>query len=159
YNISSEPADNPPAVVTRAAMPLAFYEACTMGCARCGRACAFDRLDVQYTQWLQRRYAIGMRRTASGKLRLGDGCVPVAGAGNPAAIGDCTTAPTWQLDGRGTLRSSTGLCLEVIVTGEIIAGMCGNGGPGGRFFLDDEGHLWSSTAPAPQDDMALAHLY
>ena len=158
YNTASEPVNNPPAVFDRTARPLAFYEACTLGCAPCGRACAFDRLNSD-TLWLQRRYAIGMRRAASGKLRLGGGCVTLTGAGDEAAIGDCTGAPTWELDGHGTLRASSGLCLEAIPTGEIIAGACGAGGPGGRFFLDDDGHLWSGIVPAPQDDMALAHLY
>jgi len=161
YNIASEPVNIPPVVFDHVARPLAFYEACTLGCAPCGRACTFDRLAPAHTNWLQHRYAIGLRRAARGQLRLGGGCVTVTGAGDEAAIDDCTGAPTWTLDGHGTLRASTGLCLEATATGAIVASTCdpgGPGGPGGRFFLDDDGHLWSGLVPVPQDDMALAHL-
>jgi LmbE family N-acetylglucosaminyl deacetylase len=158
-NTSSEPANNDPALFERGAEILASYAACAQGCAPCGSACAIDQLDDERTGWLERRYPIGMRRTADGQLRLGDGCITATTAGGNAAIGDCATAPTWHLDVHGTLRSSTDLCLRVIFTGEIVAASCGDAGAGGRFFLDDEGHLWSGVVPAPAADMALAHLY
>lgn len=158
YAIASEPANNGP-ILARSARALAYYEACATGCAPCGEACAIDRIKPVHLAWLAHRYAIGMRRTADGTLGLGDGCITAPSAGDSAAIGDCAAAPTWQLGDHGTLHSSAGVCLEVIATGEIIASTCDDTTPGGRFFLDDEGHLWSGVVPAPEDDMALAHLY
>jgi LmbE family N-acetylglucosaminyl deacetylase len=157
YDLEHEPANKGP-ILARSLGVLAYYEACATGCAPCGEACAVDRIAPSHLTWIGRRYAIGMRRAVAGKLRLGGGCVTAASAGGNAAIGACATAPTWQLDDRGALRSSTDLCLEVIFTGEIITGACGNAGPGARFFLDDEGHLWSGVVPAPEDDMTFAHL-
>jgi LmbE family N-acetylglucosaminyl deacetylase len=158
YNIDGEPANSDPTLFDRDVGALARYEACAARCAACGSACPIERIDVQHLAWLQRRYAVGMRRTAAGVLRIDDGCVGVTAAGANASIGDCATAPTWQLDEHGTLRASSGLCLAAILTGEIIAATCGNSGPGGRFFLDDDGHLWSGIVPAPQPDMSFAHL-
>src|SRR6185295_1079634 len=63
----------------------------------------------------------------------------------------------WQIDG-GALRSG-GLCLTTNFVGEIVGASCGGLGPGGRFFLDDEGHLWSGVASQPAGDAALAHLF
>jgi hypothetical protein len=103
-----------------------------------------------------------MQHPADGALRFAEGCVAASAAGANASIVDCATAPTWHLDNDGTLRTTTGLCLDAILTGEIVAAPCaaaGTGlGPGGRFFLDDDGHLWSGVVPAPQADMAFAHL-
>jgi hypothetical protein len=55
--------------------------------------------------------------------------------------------------------SSTGLCLEARATGEVVAEPCGALGAGGRFFLDDEGHLWSGVVPPPEGSVGRAHLY
>jgi len=159
YNISDEPANMSPALFARSADILGRYEACTRGCAPCGEACAIPTLDKVHRDLLHRRYAIGMRTRASGLLRLGDGCMDVTSAGDTAMISDCATVPTWQLDEHGTLRSSTGLCLRALATGEVIGDTCGVDDPGGRFFLDDDGHLWTGVVPAAQRDMALAHLY
>ena len=158
YPITGEPANNS-LVVADSLDAFAHYDACASDCGRCGAACLTDRLEAGYVDMLQRHYAIGMRRAASGELHLGDGCVTVTSVGEPAAVGDCASAPPWQLDDRGELRSSTGLCLQVMVTGEVLAVECGGRGPGERFFLDEEGHLWSGIVPAPEDDMATAHLY
>jgi LmbE family N-acetylglucosaminyl deacetylase len=157
YNIEDEPENKGPALFARSAGTLAHYEACATGCAPCGQTCAIEPA-APHAIWLARRYAIGMRRAAEGKLRLGDGCITVTGSGD-AAIGDCASAPTWQIGDRGTLRASTGPCLEALPTGEIIASTCTSSDPGGRFFLDDEGHLWSGIVPAPEGNMDFAHLY
>lgn len=158
YDVASEPANTDPALFDRELEVLGHYEACARGCAPCGQACTIDQIDDVHTRWLERRYAIGMRTAADGQLRLGDGCLTATTAGGDAAISACAGAPTWHLDGHGRLRASTGLCLQVMFGGEIIAGSCRELGPGGRFFLDDEGRLWSGAVPAPADDMALAHL-
>jgi hypothetical protein len=157
-NIASEPANASPDVVARGTDLLARYAACTTGCGRCGEPCPIDRLPAAQLEWIARSYPIGMRRTADGLLRFADGCVTVNAAGDNAAIVDCATAPTWHLADDGTLRASSGLCLDAIFTGEILAGPCTGAGPGGRFFLDTDGHLWSGIVPAPQADMAFAHL-
>src|SRR5262249_2800841 len=57
------------------------------------------------------------------------------------------------------LRSADGPCLTVDATGEIVARACGALGAGGRFFLDDEGHLWSGVVPPPLTTMEHAELY
>jgi hypothetical protein len=87
------------------------------------------------------------------------GCVAAPRAGDPAAIVDCAVAPSWQLDDAGALRSTDGPCLTVDATGEIVARACGALGAGGRFFLDDEGHLWSGVVPPPLTTMNHAELY
>jgi len=156
-NTENEPVNNDQ-LLDRSLDALAHYAACATGCAPCGQVCAIDQIDESDLTWLRRRYAIGMRRSASGKLRIGNGCVNVTGSGSDASAGDCARAPTWQLDDHGALRSSSDLCLQVISTGEIIAGTCGIGGAGARFFLDDEGHLWSGAIPEPAAEMQIAHL-
>jgi hypothetical protein len=158
-NISAEPANADPAVHDRSAGILARYAACATGCAPCGSACTVDQLDPIQLGWLDRRYVTEMQRTADGVLRLATSCIVLATAGVNPSFGDCATAPTWQLDAHGTLRTTPNLCLEVVfLTREIVGNTCGDAGPGGRFFLDTEGHLWSGLVPAPQDHMELAHL-
>jgi LmbE family N-acetylglucosaminyl deacetylase len=158
YNISSEPPNADPALFERSAQAFTRYLACATGCAPCGDACPIDAISASHAAWLLRRYAIGIRGSGDGALQLGDRCVIATAPGN-AVLGDCASATSWQLDSHGALRSAGGLCLEAFLTGEIIANTCRDAGPGGRFFLDDEGHLWSGVVPAQTDDMALAHLY
>jgi LmbE family N-acetylglucosaminyl deacetylase len=159
-NTASEPANTDPALYPRSADLLLRYDACATGCGRCGDACAADQLDADQSTWLARRYAIDVRRTGNGTLQQGTGCIIATAAGTNAVIGDCAAAPAWQLDAQGTLRTAGNLCLQVFLTGEITVAACGaDPGLAGRFFLDDDGHLWSGVVPAAQDDMALAHLY
>jgi len=159
YDIEDEPVNAAPALYDRALDALARYHACADRCAPCGQACPADRVHAGERGWLQRRYAIGMRRRAAGQLRSGDGCVAPTSTGANAVIVDCAGAPSWQLDPGGALRSSSGLCLAANFTGEIVAAACSGLGPDGRFFLDDDGHLWSGVVPPPAADMALAHLH
>jgi LmbE family N-acetylglucosaminyl deacetylase len=156
-NISDAAANVDPAIAARSAGPLERYAACASQCATCGDACTLDRLDPEDAGRLQRSYPIAMR-TAAGLLRTEAGCVTVTVAGANAAIGDCATAPSWTLDAHGRLRASAGLCLRALFTGEIVTTPCADDGIGGRFFFDDEGHLWSGIVPAPADNLALAHL-
>lgn len=156
YNTAGEPRNFSPVHLTRELDALAHYEACVAGCAPCGSACTLDQIVPLHYEWLQHRYAIGVRRTADGLLRLGDGCVSASAPGR-AAIVDCVDATTWHLDAHGTLRTGE-LCLRAMFSGEIVAGSCNDHRAGSRFFLDDEGHLWSGIVPLPQDDMVMAHL-
>jgi LmbE family N-acetylglucosaminyl deacetylase len=159
YNVEDEPANAAPGLSDRSFDALAHFDACTTGCAPCGRACPADKLDPDQIRWLARRYAVGMRRSAAGQLRIGNGCASATATGGNAAIIDCAGAPTWELDDRGALRSTTGLCLDVILTGEVVAGPCDASSAGGRFFLDDDGELWSGAPPPARDGLALQHLY
>lgn len=159
YNIEREPPNADPVLFDRARAVLARYHGCASHCAPCGQPCALQHISSGELGWLQRRYAIGMRRRGEGQLRQGDGCIAAPRAGDSAAIVDCAAAPSWQLDDAGALRSSDGLCLAVDITGEITAQSCGAPGAGGRFFLDDEGHLWSGVVPPPQTTTEHAELY
>ncbi len=160
YNIKDEPIDTDPALYDRSLEALTRYENCVNGCPPCGRRCATKTINPNHLEYLDRHYAIGIRRGAAGQLRSGDGCVAVTRAGDSATIVDCAGAPTWQLDDADRLRSSLGLCLTVDGGGGIVAAGCDGLGPGGRFLLDDEGHLWSGVTPPPLgEEMNLAHLY
>jgi LmbE family N-acetylglucosaminyl deacetylase len=184
YNIEREPANADPVLFDRARDIMARYHSCTNHCAPCGQPCAVQHISPAELGWLQRRYAVGMRRRDEGQLRQGDGCVTAPRAGDSPAIADCAAAPSWQLDESGALRSSEAgggvgtlpavpagrgamppvgssdaLCLTVDSTGEITAQTCGALGAGGRFFLDDEGHLWSGVVPLPRPTLEHAGLY
>lgn len=152
-NIATEPANVDAAAADRATTALASYV------DHCGGACAPEALAPSTASWLARSYPVTIHATATGKLQLGTSCINATSAGANAVLGGCDAAPAWQLDAHGTLRSAaTDLCLEVFLTGEIIANTCGTPGPGARFFFDQEGRLWSGVVPPAQDDMALAHL-
>ncbi len=184
YNTESEPPNADPALFARAQDIVARYHSCVNHCAPCGQPCPIQHISPPELGWLQRRYAVGMRRRGEGQLRQGNGCIAAPRAGDSATIVDCAAAPSWQLDDAGALRSSEaraglgtlpawpagrgatppvgstdGLCLTVNVTGEIIARACGALGAAGRFFLDDDGHLWSGVMPPPLTSMDHAELY
>jgi LmbE family N-acetylglucosaminyl deacetylase len=159
YNVEREPANADPALFARARDIMARYQSCTAHCAPCGQPCPIEHIPPPDLGWLHRRYAVGMRWRGDGQLRQGDGCIAAPRAGDAAAIVDCAGAPSWQLDDTGALRSSDGLCLTVRATGDVIAQPCGALGPGGRFFLDDEGHLWSGLVPPPRATPEHAALY
>jgi LmbE family N-acetylglucosaminyl deacetylase len=159
YNVEGEPPNADPSLFARGRDIVARYHSCVNHCAPCGQPCPIGHIDPPELGWLQRRYAVGMRRRGEGQLRQGDGCVAAPRVGDPAAIVDCAVAPSWQLDDAGALRSTDGPCLTVDATGAIAARACGALGAGGRFFLDDEGHLWSGVVPPPQTTMDHAELF
>lgn len=68
----------------------------------------------------------------------------------------CDLAPSWTIDPAGELRSGA-LCLVVGDSGGVTSGPC-LGGRERRFFVDDEGHIWTGVPPAPQQGMDYAHL-
>ncbi len=148
YATTDEPANKVPAVFDSALDVLAHYEACASDCdAACGDAC--KTIDATHVEWLQRRYAIGFRRSSGGRLRSANDCV-----GLDASLVSCDVAPNWTIDSAGELRSGN-VCLTVgdsVTTGPCL------GGRERRFFVDDEGHIWSGVPPAPQTDMDYAHL-
>jgi LmbE family N-acetylglucosaminyl deacetylase len=148
YETVAEPPNKVPAVYDSAFDVLAHYEACAADCdAACGDACT--TIDETHVEWLKRRYAIGFRRSGGGRLRSGNDCV-----GLDASIVSCDVAPNWVIDSAGELRSGN-VCLTVgdsVTTGPCL------GGRERRFFVDDEGHIWSGVPAAPQTGMDYAHL-
>ncbi|HEX4419765.1 MAG TPA: RICIN domain-containing protein [Kofleriaceae bacterium] len=136
-----------------------YYASCTTGCTACGTSCPADELDPSDMALLQRSYSVAMRGSGSGPLKIADQCVNVAQAGDNGTVGDCTAAPSWDLTPDGSVKNaSNGVCLDAILTGEIVGGTCGTDGIGGRFFLDADGHLWAGIVPAPAADMSVMHL-
>lgn len=150
YATGEEPANKVGAIYDDAFEVLAHYEACAAKCdAACGDACT--TIDETHVTWLERRYAVGFRRSGGGRLRSGSDCVALDGS-----LVTCDTAPSWVIDTAGELRSGA-LCLVVGDGGTVTSGPC-LGGRERRFFVDDEGHIWSGLPPAPQADMDYAHL-
>lgn len=150
YNTTLEQPNKLGAIFTQAAAMVDHYEACTTSCG-CGRPCG---LSPAHAAWLHRRYAVGFRSRAAGQLRAGDACL-VEGAGGALAFGDCTTAPRWELEA-GVLRDDAG-CVTADATGALAIAAC-TGAVAQRWFLDDEGHLWSGLPPPAMRVTPLAHL-
>ena len=149
YNTSLEPANKLPATFAAAHDALAFYEACATDCGvACGTPC--PHTDPTHDLWLDRRYAVGFRRRARGRLRVDGQCL------TGAALGDCATAPELELE-HGQLVSEGG-CLVISSSGTVAFASCDATDPAQRFFFDDEGHLWSGAAPDLGPRLDYAHL-
>jgi LmbE family N-acetylglucosaminyl deacetylase len=153
YNTEDEQANNLEPVFARSANVVSRYDACASGCADCGQAC--KTMDPSHVTWLHRRYAIAMRRSATGQLRLADQCVTADSSGTLSLV-DCASAPRWTFTPSHALQSGA-QCVEILPTGELVAGHCGDGAVH-AFFLDDDGHLWLGTPPPPTDNMDYAHM-
>jgi LmbE family N-acetylglucosaminyl deacetylase len=151
YHIAEEPPNKIMPIYNAAFGMLSRYEACATGCGECGDACT--AIDQTHVTWLLRRYAIGFRPHAAGALRSGTQCLD-----NNLVLADCATAPSWQLDSAGELRTDDGRCLLVQPTGDLALATC-LGGVERRVFIDDEGHIWSGIPPAPEPEMNYAHLW
>lgn len=156
YSNADEPANSGAATLARSLRRLAYYEACGTGCAPCGDACAKDRIPPTHVTYQSRRYAIGMRRGEQGQLQTGERCLDAA---DLPMLADCATAPAWQLDARGALRTSTGRCLQVQPDGAVTSATCGEVAAGDRWFFDDDGHLWTGVVPPPEQVTTAAHLW
>jgi LmbE family N-acetylglucosaminyl deacetylase len=154
YNTEDEQANNLEPVFARSAEVVARYDACASDCAACGQACT-SMPDPSHATWLHRRYAVAMRRSGAGLLRLGDQCMTAESAGSMTLV-DCATAPKWTFTPSHALQSGD-RCVQILPTGELVAGHCGDGAAH-AFFLDDDGHLWLGTPPPPADNMDYAHL-
>jgi LmbE family N-acetylglucosaminyl deacetylase len=150
YNTADEAANKIPQIFDAVFEVLSRYEACAANCdATCGESC--KTIVPSHVAWLSRRYASGFRRFAAGRLRSGAECLELDGS-----LGACETAPSWKLDDAGELRNLD-TCVDVDASGGVTTGLC-LGGPSRRFFVDDEGHLFSGLPPAPAADMEYAHL-
>lgn len=153
YATDLEPVNVLGPLYERAANMLARYHACASECGTCGEPC--PTLPEAHATWLRRRYAIGLRPRARGVLRTGDRCATLTADGT-IALGDCATAPSWELAPDRTLRVGE-RCIEPLRSGELIArGACASAAAR-AWFLDDEGHLWLATTPPPQP-IDRAHL-
>lgn len=151
YNTTREPANKLAAELAQVMAMVGHYEACVSS-DRCGGAIA---VPAAHLDWLRRRYAVGFRARAAGRLVAGDACV--TDARGALALGDCATAPTFVL-ARGTLRDGNA-CITADVGGgsAVVLAPC-TGRIEQQWLLDDEGHLWSGVPPTPVADMTLAHL-
>ncbi len=129
----------------RSAGVLAFYDGCVERSAPCGEPAAV--ITEAHARALRRRYAMSFRR-GSGQLRLGIGatCMEPLPSGLVGLVG-CPSNVDWRLDADGTLHVGDE-CIEVIATtGELVVVSSCAPRPNRRFFLDDEGHLWSGARP------------
>jgi LmbE family N-acetylglucosaminyl deacetylase len=142
YDVEDDPPNKSDALYADELSVLARYEGCYAGCAPCGEACSESSIDPSHVAWLHRRYAVGFLRRAAGVLHSGASCL---GAGGQ--IADCATAPAWRIDAAGELRDGDA-CLTVADDGSLSTTTCA-GGPSRRFFVDDEGHIWSALPAAP----------
>ncbi|HEU0036461.1 MAG TPA: VCBS repeat-containing protein [Kofleriaceae bacterium] len=145
----------------RSARILGFYDACVTGCATCGEeSCPIvDGLDDR-AEKLRRRYAVAMRRTAGGVLRLGDSCA-VTTDGGAVELGACDASERWELALDGTLRvggAGTQRCITALATGDLFADPVCDPIGARRWFLDDEGHVWSGVPPVMTEGSALQCL-
>ena len=149
YDIVNEPINKSGAIFDEVHSILGRYEACVAKCAPCGTSCT--TIDATHDKWLGRRYAFGYRRDGIGRLAQNGTCLYADGQ-----LGDCAGAPVWSLDRAGELVAG-GSCLTTLPGGSTNVLDC-NGDPDQHWFFDDEGHLWSAAAPAPQANMEFAHL-
>lgn len=160
YAVESEPVNLTGPVFSRAADALAHYTACVDGCAPCGEPC--DEIQPAHATWLARQYAIGMRRTAAGVLRwtdaTGSDACAAADASGSLALAACATAEPWRLAADGTLHAGE-RCIQILPTGELVAGASCAADAAHRFFLDDEGHAWLGLPPIADPDAQDEHAY
>ncbi|MEO8704928.1 MAG: FG-GAP-like repeat-containing protein [Kofleriaceae bacterium] len=138
----------------RSASILAHYRACAEGCAVCGEACA--PVDDDRADFLRRRYAVSLRRTAQGALRSGTECVSADPAG-VLALGTCTGIELVVLAADGTLHIGD-RCVSVQASGDLLAKDICSAGANQRFFFDDEGHIWLGVPPPATPGDALQCL-
>jgi hypothetical protein len=148
YSVLTEAPNKLSPVLQASADMVGYYEACTAKCAACGSAC--KDIDPSHVAWFSRRYAVGFRSSARGRLSTNGVCV-----GENLTTAPCEASPPWRFDG-GALRLN-GKCLEADASGRVRLAPCV---PviSQRFFVDDEGHIWSALVPSPQVNMDYAHL-
>jgi len=148
YNVNYEPQNTPDAIYDRVSLGMRAYEACQIGCARCGNVCETVS-DPRYLGFLHRHYAVATRRPPiTGVLQTAGRCVIVAG--DTVHLGDCAQATELRFSRGGAIHAGE-RCLRLTWFHGLVAAPCRNG-PEEYFALDEEGHLWSGIAP----DHALA---
>ena len=156
YNVETEVETLSDADHAAATPMLSYFEACYFGCGECGSTCA--TLDVSHDIWLRREYSWTRTRTATGRLArtaAPASCLTVArGPSATLELGDCATAPAFQIDATGALASG-GMGVTAGTTATLAA--C-NGAPEQRWWLDSDGALWNASPPAAGPDMAFDHV-
>lgn len=148
YGTESEPENVLPAYYDRSLGPLARYEGCVDGSVTCGVAAS--TVDDAHSIWMHRRYAVGFRPFAFGKLQLGDQCMDTSGSN--VVLRDCATAGVWSLEADGTLANQG--IVQALPTGELAFGDLT---AASSFRLDDEGHLWAPLPPVAADGLDVDH--
>lgn len=97
-------------------------------------------IDESRVDLLLRRYALGMRPRVGGRLRSNNQCIS-----DGLQLVSCPAAPVWRLDSAGELRALD-LCLTAGDDGTLSMTTC-TGGPSRRFFVDDDGIIFSGAPP------------
>ena len=82
---------------------------------------------------------------------FGDRCL-----GSTLALGDCASAPEFQITASGALRLDDG-CVTSSESGELLLEAC-VASPEQYFVLDSEGALWNGRPPEPAADMRYDHV-
>jgi len=139
----AEPATLIDPLFERSAGVLAYFDACVEGGVKCGEPAT--TITEDHARALRRRYAMSMR-FSGGELRGGSGCTAADSDGSLSIV-PCPTAEPWRLAPDGTLHVGE-RCIETLLfNGELVAGPRCDADIAHRFFLDDEGHLWSGAPP------------
>ena len=138
---------------TRSLDPLARYEGCVDGTVGCGDVA--PTVDDAHSVWMHRRYGVGFRRAAVGRLRsTASGECASADVDGSLDLVTCATAPVWTFGEHGHVQLRPDGCLQTLPTGELVVGFCTQAS---TYRLDDEGHIWAGVAPAPAPNMDVDH--
>jgi hypothetical protein len=129
---------------------LGYYEACAdYHCGACGTAC--PSVLAAHETWLERQYATVRMPGGRGRLALGEGCLDAS-----LSLGDCATAPVFELAANGALRTGDS-CVTSSATNVVMLVPC-TGAPEQYWSLDSDGMLWNGRPPQRAPDMTLDHV-
>jgi len=128
----------------RSAGVLAYYDGCVERSVPCGEPA--PSITEEHASALRRRYASSFR-LAAGQLRLGGRRSTTPNGDGRIGFVQCPANVDWRLDPDGTLHAGDECVETLTATGELITASVCTPTAARRFFLDDEGHLWSGTPP------------
>ena len=156
YATENEPENVIDPLYDRSANNLAHYHACASDCGTCGTAC--PTIDDAHATWMRRRYAVGLRTNLVGSLGFGDRCVQLHPmTGQPILGGECARHDDVALTAGGRIFLGDRCMVigpdDMLVTAASCAPEAAH-----RFFLDDDGVLWSGAPAPPTQVTAGQHL-
>jgi len=149
YNVDVEMPTLDGAELASARKLLGYYEACADHCGTCGTVCA--TLDPAHEAWIARQYQNTRVLEASGSLALNGMCLDAT-----LALGDCTSAPSFDLSSTGALRLGD-QCVTTAADDTVSLAPCA-GLPEQFWALDSEGSLWNGRVPSHLPDMTFDHM-
>jgi len=153
YNVADEAVTLDGDVFERSKWMLGFFEACYFGCAPCGTTCA--TLDPTHEIWLRRQYGSRRQLDVRGMLAHDGTCLTIGESG--AALGDCATAPVFELGSNGQLTTGDGMCLASTSDGAVVTEVC-DYSAAQYWMLDGEGLIWNGRLPLPAAEMDYDHV-